>query len=124
MSEEQPKYRVKETYQYCDEMGEIGAKSLKDANDMEARDMQIGGSHYQNLEIEPIEYSMRNKLNPLESKVIKYVTRRKDDRLMDLQKAKHCIEMLIDVENGVLWKSEAKAIVKNDINKYDTNTSD
>ena len=25
MSEKQPKYRVKETYQYCDEMGEIGA---------------------------------------------------------------------------------------------------
>ena len=31
-------YRVKETYQYCDEMGKIGAKSLKDAEDMEARD--------------------------------------------------------------------------------------
>lgn len=106
MSEQQPKYRVKETYQYCDEMGEIGAKSLKDSEDMEARDMQIGGNHYKDMVIQPTEFIHRNNLSFIQGNVIKYICRYKSKNgIQDLEKAKHYIDLLIQFE-------------------YDTKTSD
>lgn len=60
---------------------------------------QVGGDHYRDLAIQPAEYSHRNKLRPLEAGVVKYVTRwRKKNGIEDLKKAKHCIDMLIDLE--------------------------
>jgi len=57
---------------------------------------QIGGNHYQNLAIQPVEYCFKNKLDNLQSNVIKYVTRFKaKNGLQDLQKAKHYIDLLI-----------------------------
>lgn len=62
-------------------------------------DTQIGGYHYTKLAIQPMQYSMKNNLNPLQHTIIKYITRYKDKNgLDDLQKAKHCIDMLIELE--------------------------
>ena len=62
----------------------------------EATKKQIGGNHYQNLAIQPVEYCFKNKLDNLQSNVIKYVTRFKaKNGLQDLQKAKHYIDLLI-----------------------------
>ena len=60
---------------------------------------QIGGDHYTKLAIQPMQYSMKNKLDPLQHTIIKYVTRFRDKAgIEDLEKAKHCIDMLIEFE--------------------------
>ena len=62
---------------------------------------QIGGDHYKNLTIQPFEYCMKNNFNAGQTLVIRYITRYKDKNgLEDLLKAKHCIEMLIELEYG------------------------
>jgi len=62
---------------------------------------QVGGNHYSKLAIQPVEYIHKNKIPFIEGSVIKYVTRwRSKDGVKDLQKAKHFIELLIELENG------------------------
>ena len=62
-------------------------------------DTQIGGNHYKNLKIQPIEYIMANNLNYCQGNAIKYLTRYKDKNgLEDLKKAKHYIDILIQLE--------------------------
>lgn len=64
---------------------------------MSANDYQIGGSHYKNKGIQPIEYIMGNRLGFCEGNVIKYVSRWRDKNgLDDLLKAKHYLEFLIE----------------------------
>ena len=36
---------------------------------------EVGGTHYEQMKIEPVDYIMANKMNFLEGNVIKYVTR-------------------------------------------------
>ena len=59
---------------------------------------QVGGAHYKTLAIQPMEFSLRNKLDFATSNAIKYLVRRKDggadQRAQDLRKAIHCIELL------------------------------
>jgi len=64
---------------------------------------QVGGNHYSKLAIQPVEYITQNKLGYLAGNVIKYVTRYKDKNgLQDLQKARHYVDMLIEIEEGKL----------------------
>ena len=59
-------------------------------------DTQIGGNHYKNYKIQPIEYTLANSLNFCQGNVIKYITRYKDKNgVEDLKKAKHYIDILI-----------------------------
>lgn len=65
-------------------------------------DTQVGGDHYKKLKIQPMEYSMANKLDPCQHTIIKYVTRFRDKGgITDLRKAMHVLEMLIAFEEGV-----------------------
>lgn len=69
---------------------------------------QVGGDHYKKYAIQPMEYSMKNNLDPLQHTAIKYLTRFRDKGtpIEDLRKARHCIDLLIayessgDVENN------------------------
>lgn len=66
-----------------------------------AFDLQVGGSHYKDLAIQPTEYIVKNKLNFIEGNVIKYVTRYKlKGGLEDLKKARHYIDILIELEES------------------------
>ena len=68
---------------------------------MSALDVQIDGNHYKSLPIQPMVYSFKNKLDPCQHTVIKYVTRfREKGGKKDLEKAIHCIEMLMELEYG------------------------
>lgn len=59
---------------------------------------QVGGDHYQKHAIQPWEYAEINKLSFLEGNVVKYITRYKDKGgKEDLQKAKHCIDLLLEM---------------------------
>ena len=67
--------------------------------EVKATDTQVGGDHYTKLAIQPMRYSMENGLDALQYTVIKYVTRFRDKAgIEDLEKAKHCIDMLIEFE--------------------------
>lgn len=60
---------------------------------------QTGGYHYKALPIQPFEYSMKNGLDPMQHTIIKYVTRfRAKGGIEDLEKARHCIDLLIAFE--------------------------
>lgn len=67
---------------------------------MSALDIQVGGSHYKDLTIQPAEYCYANNIPFIEGCVIKYVTRwRNKNGVKDLEKAKHFLEILIELEN-------------------------
>lgn len=62
---------------------------------------QVGGNHYKQMKIQPIEFTMKNGLNFCQGNVIKYVTRYKSKNgKTDLEKAKHYIDLLIEMEYG------------------------
>lgn len=65
-----------------------------------ALDKQVSGDHYKKLAIQPIAYIHANKLPFCEGSVVKYITRWRDKGgLADLEKAKHFIELLIELES-------------------------
>lgn len=62
-------------------------------------DVQIGGGHYKDMAIQPFEFSMKNKQNPGQATVIKYVSRyQSKGGRQDLEKAIHVIQMMIELE--------------------------
>lgn len=78
---------------------EAHTEETKTIQHVQATDTQVGGDHYTKLAIQPMRYSMENRLDALQHTVIKYVTRFRDKNgIEDLEKAKHCIDMLIEFE--------------------------
>ena len=66
-----------------------------------ALDHQEGGTHYKKLVIQPVEYCHKNGLGFCESSVVKYVTRWRDKNgIADLRKARHFVDLLIEMEMG------------------------
>lgn len=67
---------------------------------MSALNTQVAGDHYKSLKIQPIEFIHANGIPFAEGSVIKYVTRWRDKGgIKDLEKAKHFIELLIELES-------------------------
>lgn len=65
-----------------------------------ALSVQVDGSHYKGLKIQPVEYIHANAIPFIEGSVIKYVTRwREKGGVKDLEKAKHFIDLLIELES-------------------------
>jgi hypothetical protein len=70
------------------------------AQSTNALDVQVDGNHYKDQAIQPVEYIHANGIGYMEGNVIKYVSRwRKKNGIKDLEKAKHYIELLIELEN-------------------------
>lgn len=66
---------------------------------MSALDTQEGGDHYKNMKIQPLEYIYANGITGIEAYVIKYVSRwRNKGGIEDLKKARHCLDVLIELE--------------------------
>lgn len=62
---------------------------------------QVGGSHYRDMEIQPIEYILKNKIGFSEGNVIKYVSRwRSKGGIQDLEKAVQTLQQLISHEKS------------------------
>jgi len=60
---------------------------------------QVGGNHYKDFPIQPVEFCQVNKLPYCESNVIKYMCRWRDKGgLESLKKARHYIDLLIEIE--------------------------
>lgn len=64
-----------------------------------AFERQEGGDHYRQMAIQPVEYIHRNGIPFIEGCVIKYISRwRAKGGLQDLEKARHFIDLLIELE--------------------------
>lgn len=62
---------------------------------------QVGGDHYRSKAIQPAEYIHANGIGYFEGNVIKYVSRWRDKGgIADLEKARHYIAILIELEAG------------------------
>ncbi len=62
---------------------------------MNPKGTQVGGSHYTKMKIQPMEFSMANKLNPMQHTIIKYVSRvdLKGNGDEDIDKAIHTLQL-------------------------------
>lgn len=76
---------------------------------MSANETQVGGSHYKKQKIQHWDYVLANNIPYMEAQIIKYVSRHRDKNgVQDLEKAKHFLEKLIEVEKGkVSYQSSA-----------------
>lgn len=73
-------------------------------------DIQVGGNHYKKFKIQPVEFCQKNKIPYCESNVIKYICRHEfKNGLEDLMKAKHYIDLLIQME----YSNECKRLQTN-----------
>jgi hypothetical protein len=64
-----------------------------------ALNKQVEGKHYKDLKIQPIEFLHANNIPFAEGCAIKYLCRWRDKGgIKDLEKAKHFIELLIELE--------------------------
>lgn len=78
-------------------------KLMQEEQERKASKKQIGGNHYSKMTIQPVEFIEKNNLSYCQGNVIKYICRfdskhaSAEKQLQDLEKAKHYIEMLIDI---------------------------
>ena len=78
---------------------------------MKAYDKQVGGSHYKKLKIQPMHYSMANKLDACQHTAIKYITRHADKAgKKDLYKSLHVVLLLM--EEKYEWTDKDAAILE------------
>ena len=75
---------------------EVTAEEIEAFN---ALKKQVAGNHYKDMPIQPVEYIHANAMGYFEGNVVKYISRwRKKNGMADLEKAKHYIELLIQLE--------------------------
>ena len=64
---------------------------------MSSKDKQVGGGHYKDMPIQPIDFILKNGLGFCEGNVIKYISRHKaKNGPEDVRKAIHYCEMLLE----------------------------
>lgn len=74
---------------------------MEAAESKSALETQIGGNHYKDLKIQPIEFIHANNIPFCEANAIKYLCRwRNKNGKQDLEKARHYIDLLIQLEYG------------------------
>lgn len=92
-----------QTVEHCIKNGCVRVISVS------ALDTQIGGQHYKDKAIQPVEFIHANHLGFCEGNVVKYISRwRQKNGIADLQKAKHYLELLIELESSAQQKSQPR----------------
>lgn len=77
----------------------ISEKQTSDDSAEKALDVQVGGGHYKDMNIQPVEYIYKNGIGYFEGCVIKYVSRwQKKGGVEDLKKARHFLDLLIEFQ--------------------------
>ena len=89
--------------------GNIAKEHLDILGKKLASEKQIGGNHYKQYAIQPIEFITKNNIPYIEGNIIKYILRWRDKNgVEDLDKCIHYIELLKEIhklkEEGVLAK--------------------
>lgn len=76
-----------------------------------ALSQQVGGSHYKDMAIQPVEFIEKNNLGFCAGNVIKYICRYKNKNgIEDLKKARHYIDILIDLESEHVYEDESQCL--------------
>ena len=74
---------------------------LGSSQSVKGKNRQVGGNHYIDFEIMPIEYISKNKLDFLEGNIIKYISRhKKKNGAEDIKKVIHYAELILELEYG------------------------
>ena len=76
---------------------------IKDEKNENPLDTQVGGNHYKNFKIQPIEFSIKNDLNFIQGDIVKRICRYNipgGKGRQDLEKIKHEIDLLIYLNYG------------------------
>ena len=74
-------------------------KKMQNKRKEQASTMQVGGDHYKQYAIQPIEFITKNNIPYIEGNIIKYIVRWKDKNgVEDLDKIIHYIELLKEIE--------------------------
>lgn len=83
-----------------------GYEALPQAEEFPSEDSpagarQVGGDHYTKLAIQPWEVIERNGMGFFDGNAVKYLMRFRDKGgVQDLEKARHYLDKLIELENG------------------------
>jgi hypothetical protein len=60
---------------------------------------QVGGNHYAEMPIQPVEFIVANEMGFLEGNIIKYICRHQDKNgAEDIKKAIHYCELLLQIK--------------------------
>lgn len=93
-----------------------------------ALDTQVDGDHYTSMVIQPVDYIHANRIPFIEGNVIKYISRwRNKNGPVDLEKARHFIDILIEKEAGkqppdhhpIGWLSTEVALLTQIVAQYE-----
>lgn len=75
-------------------------RKQNELNEQSALKAQVDGDHYKKMKIQPVEFIHANGIPFIEGCVIKYMARwRGKGGIKDLEKAKHFIDLLIELES-------------------------
>lgn len=76
-----------------------------DEGSRKASEVQVGGSHYKSLGIQPSHYNHVNRLGWCEANIVKYATRHKQKHgAKDLAKVIHYAQLLLEWEYGTTYE--------------------
>jgi hypothetical protein len=67
--------------------------------DTSAKDTQVGGNHYKDCKIQPVDYIHANELDFFEGNIVKYTTRhrKKGSGSQDIRKVIHYAELILEL---------------------------
>jgi len=72
---------------------------IKEERLTKATDKQVGGNHYKDFKIMPIEYITKNKLDFCEGNIVKYISRHeKKNGAEDIRKVIHYAELILELK--------------------------
>ena len=68
---------------------------------MSARDEQIGGGHYKDMAIQPVDFIYKNGMDFLTGNAVKYLSRHKaKGQAQDIRKAMHYCRLILELHYG------------------------
>lgn len=99
MSNRYNNYDGQAVYQSARDWGESLRSTSVDTSSANPLNGQVGGGHYKDRTIQPVEYIVANNLTFLEGCIVKRISRwRVKDGVKDLLKIKHEIDLIIELE--------------------------
>jgi len=102
---ENDKWQMKGEFSYPSRMEKLGDREgtydyyLRRMKEENALKKQVGGEHYKDCSIQPVEYIFQNDLDYFEGNVVKYITRhrKKGEGKKDVEKAIHYAQLILEL---------------------------
>jgi len=98
-----------QTRHFTDKNPEVESTFPSERTNVEntALNIQVGGGHYKDMKIQPVEYIHANNLSFLEGNVVKYITRHKTkNKAQDIRKIIHYCTLILQLEYNETYDQE------------------